>query len=487
MESTPEIEARVERVLDHLRAGLVERDEATRLVLLAALAGEHVLLVGPPGTAKSQLARRLQSCLHEGRYFERLLTRFSVPEELFGPLSIESLQRDEYRRLTEGYLPDATVAFLDEVFKANSAILNALLTLLNEREFDNGRARVPVPLVSVIGASNELPEGEELAALYDRFLFRVLVEAVSDAAFDDLLAAPVELPTLDADARFSAEDLEAIRDAARGVAVPSSVRTVLRLLRRGLQERGYYVSDRRWKQLARVMRVAACCEGRSAANVSDVWLCEHALWSEPGERDEVVEAIREALDDVLVEEPKRFVALGSAFRTQLEKETGDDCSLRDEEGRLLYLDESGEHTPDPRGPGTRFRAPHDFRGTERASHSGAELWEEHYRYLPDGLARMNRWLDDPSHVVAHGKRALAKGRRTYSCAHVEKRREQVALLARDVRRFRAGLESIREQRSLFLGDRAEEHAEHAKRGLDTLDELDLDALEELVDELGTSP
>src|SRR4029453_18748024 len=111
-------------------------------------------------------------------YFERLLTRFSVPEEVFGPLSLKALERDEYTRLTAGYLPTASVAFLDEIFNANSAILNALLTLLNEREFDNGTRRETTPLATVVGASNQLPEGAELGALQDRFLFRCEVRPV---------------------------------------------------------------------------------------------------------------------------------------------------------------------------------------------------------------------------------------------------------------------------------------------------------------------
>ena len=152
---------RLRELRDTLVTGLVERDLPIRLALIAALAGEHLLLVGPPGTAKSLVARRLNLAFTKSNYFERLLTRFTVPEELFGPLSIKGLEEDRYERLTAAYMPTASIAFLDEIFKASSSILNALLTILNERIYHNGAVVQKVPLRSLIAASNELPTGQE--------------------------------------------------------------------------------------------------------------------------------------------------------------------------------------------------------------------------------------------------------------------------------------------------------------------------------------
>ncbi len=149
--NTSELFKKIQRIQSQLTQGLVEREQTIKLTLLAALAGEHILLIGPPGTGKSLVSRRLHMVFKETPYFERLLTKFSVSEELFGPLSIQALEQDKYTRLTKGYLPQASIAFLDEIFKANSAILNALLTLLNEREFDNGVQKIRFRCLIAVG------------------------------------------------------------------------------------------------------------------------------------------------------------------------------------------------------------------------------------------------------------------------------------------------------------------------------------------------
>lgn len=243
------LKTRLASLRDTLLQSLIERDIPVRLALLAALSGEHLLLLGHPGTAKSEIARRLRHAFRDAAFFERLLTRFSVPEELFGPLSIKALEEDRYQRQTAGYLPEATVAFIDEIFKANSAILNSLLTLLNEREFDNGSERRKTPLVCAIGASNELPEGEELDALYDRFLLRFHVEPVSEAGFDALLnLRGDEMPRPALELRIGARELEELRRETQLVKVPDTVQSLLKALRKYLNEKKIYVSDRRWRK-----------------------------------------------------------------------------------------------------------------------------------------------------------------------------------------------------------------------------------------------
>ena len=277
-------------ILEHLGRGLIERESITRLVLLAALAGEHVLLIGPPGTAKSELARRLRHIFRQPSYFERLLTRFSTPEELFGPVSLRALEEDRFERRTAGYLPQTRVAFIDEIFKANSAILNSLLTLINERKFDNGAERVDAPLECLIGASNELPEGPELGALYDRFLVRLHVGPIQqEDAFVRLLELGDSSFEIPLEVRLGAEELREFRRLSRQVTLHPEVIDLIRQLRGFLNEEGIYVSDRRWRKVGKLLRVAAWSNDRSEVSVLDGWLLQHFVWNEPQQRQLVQE------------------------------------------------------------------------------------------------------------------------------------------------------------------------------------------------------
>ena len=342
-----DITSRLRNLLGRLGDNLIERDTPLRLAILAALSGEHLLLVGPPGTAKSALSRRMRLAFTEGAYFERLLTKFTVPEELFGPLSIKGLEDDRYERLTEGYLPDASVAFLDEIFKANSAILNALLTLLNERQFDNGARRVDVPLIAVVGASNELPEGEELNALFDRFLFRCHVAPVSSDSFPKLLELPLGEPKPEPEFRFTADELRQIQQDAEEISLPDNVRHLLQELRVRCQTENIAVSDRRWRKIVTMLKVSAHSNGREAVSIWDAWLVQHCIWEKPEQREKVHGWYEERVG--VGQKPDDNGGLNFMIAKMEEQLKRDKAGVRakDEKGRPLFVSKStGESTLD---------------------------------------------------------------------------------------------------------------------------------------------
>ena len=341
---------RLRQLRDALLTGLVERDLSVRLALIASLAGEHLLMVGPPGTAKSLIARRLHLAFAQSSYFERLLTRFTVPEELFGPLSIKGLEDDKYERLTDSYLPTASIAFLDEIFKANSAILNSLLTLLNEREFDNGTRRDKTPLIAVIGASNELPDNEELDALFDRFLLRLHVGPVSKKGFPALIGlAGHESPVLPEEIKLTSADLQEIQDCSAQVSVPDFVVALLCELRDWCGAESIYVSDRRWRKIVKLLQVSAWTNDRDVVSIWDCWLLQHCLWNKTEDREKIYEWYASRVGASAAMDPSRLTRLVVAWEGQLKVDQSSRSQRRDKDGNLLFQGSDGKPTLETTG------------------------------------------------------------------------------------------------------------------------------------------
>ena len=353
------LQDRLRRLRDRLSAELVERDVAVRLALLAALAGEHLLLVGPPGVAKSLVARRLHLAFKDAGYFERLLTRFSVPEELFGPLSIKGLEEDRYERLTESYLPSAHIAFLDEIFKANSAILNALLTLLNERQFDNGTCRVQTPLLAVVAASNELPEeDEQLDALFDRFLLRLHIGPVSKDAFPELLKLRGnDEPDVDSSLKLTGDELVAAQKAAEKVHVPDEAMDLLCDLREWCGSETLPVSDRRWRKVVKLLQTSAWTNGRDHVSIWDCWLLQHCLWNKAGDREKIYQWYAARAGFVSLDQHSHIVRVINGWESKLNKDKNEQRPLQDAKGKPLYIGEDGKHVPTECGQKYKGRAP----------------------------------------------------------------------------------------------------------------------------------
>ena len=347
---------KIVNILLELNSGLIEREEHIKIALLTMLAGENLLLVGPPGTAKSEISRRLASVISDADEYEYLLTKFTTPDELFGPISISKLQEDIYERKTEGYIPNVNIVFLDEIFKANSSILNSLLTILNERIFHDGNKKKETKILSFIGASNELPkENPELQALYDRFLTRIFIDYISEENKGKLLLSPnKKFEGISLDNRLKMNEIEKFHNDLEKVEISQDILSAILKISKEIDEDFIEPfdknSDRRLKKSLKILKASALSNERSKVNVLDVALLSHVLWNDDVNREEIENVV---LSHLPINDSNKASKMEYLYEKHSKKFdeigiSGDKVSKKNEEGKILYLNQEGKETLDKR-------------------------------------------------------------------------------------------------------------------------------------------
>lgn len=313
------VQKRIESLLSEISKGLYEKEHLLALGVLCAIAGESYFLLGLPGTAKSEVSRRLKLIFKDATSFEYLMSRFSTPDEIFGPVSIKKLKdNDTYERQVEGYLPSADVVFLDEIWKAGPAIQNSLLTVLNEKIFTNGNTKISLPMKLLVAASNEIPEeGSGLEAIWDRFLLRVISESVKDESnFYKMITGSQNLTINIPEENLITEKLfSEWQDEIKNVVIPESILLYLTQLRKLFSqknEKDIYVSDRRWVKIGKLLRTSAFLNDRKSVDWSDLILLRHCLWNQVQEIPLITTAI---LSAKVYKETKEFESIVEQLNT----------------------------------------------------------------------------------------------------------------------------------------------------------------------------
>ncbi|RDU71820.1 AAA family ATPase [Helicobacter brantae] len=319
---------KIRTLLCELSIGLYEREEHLKLILLSMFAGKSIFLYGPPGTAKSLIAKRASMAFSVNedknkKFFSYLMNRFSTPEEIFGPIDIAKLKQNQLKRNTSGYLPTAYFCFLDEIWKSSPAILNTLLTIINERTYQDGNDNIKVPLKGIVCASNEFPKADQgLEALYDRMLVRLCVYPMRERENFEKLLRKKQEEKLKISDTFSIQELEEIATLSQEVDFSKEALDTLHFIKIRLQEGrgdenensgGIYVSDRRWGQMAELVKTSVFLSGREEIIPSDLLLLKHCLWGKLEDRENIEKIFEEALQNFAPAKENEYVQVRKEY------------------------------------------------------------------------------------------------------------------------------------------------------------------------------
>ncbi|TKX30268.1 pyrrolo-quinoline quinone [Campylobacter sp. MIT 12-5580] len=396
--------SRIQKLRKVLGEGLLEKEEAIALTLLCMIAGKSIFLYGPAGTAKSLVARRVSQAFQSHKFFDYLMNKFSTPEEVFGPLKLSELRKDNLERNIEGFLPAADFAFLDEIFKSSPAILNALLTIINEKKFRNGKENIKVPLKALVAASNELPaKNQGLEALYDRFIMRLIVPRLDEK--DNFAKLLQTLPLneeikLDEALKFSNDELENIKEKAKKVELPKEIIDILLNLKARIelfnkeletnQEVNVNfidVSERRWIVIMELLRFAVVLSDRTKMKVVDLLLIKHCLWSNEEQKEVVEKLLNESLsgsNTQILKYEKEFEEQKEGIIESLEEEVFYYKTLK-KDGKVFIHYEIPYLNKDKKQEIAHINAPEEdldkkeiFQGYKYDSYYGWRRTSEHY-------------------------------------------------------------------------------------------------------------
>ena len=348
------VKKRIEILLDKLNVGIFEKKEVMALALLSSIAGESIFMLGPPGVAKSLIARRLKYAYKDAKVFEYLMSRFSTPDEIFGPVSIKKLKEDKYERIVENYLPSSEVVFLDEIWKAGPSIQNALLTVINEKKFRNGEKEIDIPMKVLISASNELPaKNQGVEALWDRFLIRLVVLGIEDNDnFKKMISEKLNAyeDNINTNDKITNSEHAEWNKEIDNITIPDNVFNVIHFTRAYIAThnekeenpgKGIYVSDRRWRKVVRLLRTSAFLNSRNEVDLMDCFLIRHCIWNEEEQIETTYAFVRDAIekhgytvdfDFKLIEEEIE------GFKVEIDEETRFIKNTRVEELALVAYD-----------------------------------------------------------------------------------------------------------------------------------------------------